>query len=215
MLSTAFSEISFIMSSKAQSQPQQQRALATRAALVQAARTAFTEDGFSKTSIDTIVTMAGVTKGALFHHFRDKADLFREVWLSLEKEMNEEANRAASHSNRSFGKDNPYAGFITGCRVYFEFAERPDYRRIVMMDGAAVIGEYEWRRVDSAMAFHTIETGLNNLYEHGAIRTPPTKALVIMIQGAVNGAGFAIARGEEGIHRDDLLARIEATLRRL
>ncbi|MEO1425980.1 MAG: TetR family transcriptional regulator, partial [Pseudomonadota bacterium] len=83
------------MSSKAQSQPQQQRALATRAALLQAARTAFTEDGFSKTSIDTIVTTAGVTKGALFHHFRDKADLFREVWLSLEKEMNEEANRAA------------------------------------------------------------------------------------------------------------------------
>ncbi|MEL6113126.1 MAG: TetR family transcriptional regulator [Pseudomonadota bacterium] len=203
------------MASKAQSQPQQQRALATRSALVNAARTAFTEDGFSKTSIDRIVTTAGVTKGALFHHFRDKADLFREVWLSLEQEMNEEANRAASDRNRALGKDNPYAGFIAGCRVYFEFAERPDYRRIVMMDGAAVIGEYEWRRVDSAMAYHTIETGLNHLYECGAIRTPPTKALVIMIQGAVNGAGFAIARGEDGIHRDDLLARIEATLRRL
>ena len=204
-----------MMSAKSPSQPQQQRALATRTALLAAAREKFTHEGFSKTSLDSIVKSAGVTKGALFHHFRDKADLFREVWLSLEQEMNETANKAAETANRQYARENPYAGFIAGCRVYFEFAARPDYRRIVMMDGAAVIGEYEWRRIDAAMGFATIETGLKNLFEHGAIRTPPTKALVIMIQGAVNGAGFAIARGDEGIHKDDLLARIEATLRRL
>ena len=198
-----------------QQQPQQQRALATRTALLDAACEKFTHDGFSKTSLDSIVKTAGVTKGALFHHFRDKADLFREVWLGLEQEMNETANKAAEKANREYGKENVYAGFIAGCRVYFEFAERPDYRRIVMMDGAAVIGEYEWRRVDASMGMETIGGGLANLYDHGAIRTPPTKALVIMIQGAVNGAGFAIARGEDGIHKEDLLARIEATLRRL
>lgn len=206
------------MSEKApfgQQHPQQQRALATRTALLDAAREKFTHEGFSKTSLDSIVKSAGVTKGALFHHFRDKADLFREVWLSLEQEMNETSNKAAEKANREVGKENPYAGFIAGCRSYFDFAERPDYRRIVMMDGAAVIGEYEWRRVDASMGIATIEGGLKNLYEHGAIRTPPTKALVIMIQGAVNGAGFAIARAEDGIHKDDLLARIEATLRRL
>lgn len=195
--------------------PQQQKALATRNTLLTAAREKFTDVGFSGASLESIVKAAGVTKGALFHHFKDKADLFREVWMSLEKEMNDLANKTAQQANRERGKENPYAGFIAGCGVYFDYAERPDYRRIVMMDGAAVIGEYEWRRVDASMGIATIERGLLNLYEHKAIRTPPTKALVIMIQGAVHGAGYAIARNEDGIHKDDLLARIEATLRRL
>ncbi len=195
--------------------PQQQKSRATKAALLSAARKKFTEDGFSNSSLDSIVKEAGVTKGALFHHFKDKVGLFYEVWLELEKEMNETANKEARRVGRAKANENPYAGFIAGCGVYFDFAKHPDYRRIVMMDGAAVIGEYEWRRVDAAMGIATIAGGLKILYESGAIKSPPTKALVIMIQGAVNGAGYAIARDEEGIHKEDLLARIETTLRRL
>lgn len=195
--------------------PQQQKAHATRTALLNAAKEKFTEEGFSNTSLASIVQAAGVTKGALFHHFKDKADLFYEVWLGLEQEMTETASEVARRTNRNPAEENPFAGFIAGCGVYFDFAQRRDYRRIVMIDGASVIGEFEWRRIEIALEMETISFGLNHLYEQRAIRTPPSKALVVMIQGAVHGAGYAIAREEEGIHKEDLMARIETTLRRL
>ncbi len=195
--------------------PQQKKALATRNALLSAAREKFTEDGYSGTSLETIVKTAGVTKGALFHHFKDKAGLFYEVWLNLEQEMNTKANDEAWRANKIKGQQNQFAGFIAGCGVYFDFAKRPDYRRIVMIDGAAVMGEYEWRRIDATMGIATVANALDILYKSGAIRTRPTKALIVMIQGAVHGAGYAIAREEEGLHKEDLLARIESTLRRL
>ncbi len=195
--------------------PQRQKAQLTREALLRAAREKFTVDGYVGSSLDAIVKHAGVTKGALFHHFKDKADLFLQVMLGLEQEMNMTANKAAVEIGRANMPDNPFAGFIAGCGVYFDYSARQDYRRIVMMDGAAVIGEFEWRRIDSELGMKTINSGLQFLYDQKAIRTPPTPALTVMIQGAVNGAGFAIARGDQSIHKEDLLARIETTLRLL
>ena len=196
-----------------ESSPKLQKSQVTRTCLIKAARKKFTEDGFANTSLNTIVEEAGVTKGALFHHFKDKIALFYEVWLELENEMNDEANKVAIEASKAAGREKPYAGFIAGCGVYFDYAARNDYRRIVMVDGTSILGDYEWRRLDAAMGFITIGEGLRALYGMGAIRTPPTKALIVMIQGAVYGAAHAIARGEEGIHKEDLLFRIESTLR--
>jgi len=195
--------------------PQQKKARATRAALLKAAKKKFTEEGYFGSSLDSIVSEAGVTKGALFHHFKDKAALFKQVWLELEQNMNDQANEVANRVGKEMREENPYAAFLAGCEVYFDHVTKPDYRRIIMMDGAGIIGVYEWRRIESAMRTATIARGLDILFQSGAIRTPPTKSLAIMICGAVNGAGFALAREEEGAHKEDFLARIEATLRRL
>ena len=195
--------------------PQQKKARATRQALLNAARERFTVDGYAASSLDAIASDAGVTKGAFFHHFKDKPALFKEVWNELEEEMIGSVQAAADETAKHSAQENPYAPFIAGCAVYFDFAQRPDYRQIVMIDSAGVLGEFEWRRIEATLRTAAIAQGLSILHHKKAIRTSPTKALVVMICGAVSGAGFALAREEEGIHKEDLLARIEATLRRL
>jgi AcrR family transcriptional regulator len=117
----------------------------TRAAILEAARRRFAEDGYNA-SIASIVSEAGVTKGALFHHFPSKLDLFREVWTDLQTRMGEEA---LSEARKMSGEDDPYIQFLTGARVYLKWAARPEYFKIVLYEGPVVLGLQGLVRVQS------------------------------------------------------------------
>jgi AcrR family transcriptional regulator len=165
-------------------------AAGTRQAIVAAARDLFTERGFSGTATTEVVARAGVTRGALYHHFSDKTDLFRAVFRDLERELNEYVLA------RARAERDPIAGFMAGSRAYIEFAERSDWRRIAVVDAPAVLGQEEWHATDAAIGLASMEAGLMALRAAGAIDVEPTRALATVLFGALTEAGLAAARGD-------------------
>jgi AcrR family transcriptional regulator len=175
----------------------------TRAALVRAARALFTEKGFHDATLEEVSARAGVTKGAVYHHFRDKRELFATVFTDLEQELDatgREAARAAA--------SRPRDAFLAGCRAYLEFAQRPDFHRIVLLDGPAALGPAGWHAADAQLGLPTLVAAVNALMAVGLIAPQPARPLALLLFGALNEAGFALARGEPEIDLESALAAI-------
>jgi AcrR family transcriptional regulator len=179
----------------------------TREAIVTSARRLFTERGFAGTATNDIVTTAGVTRGALYHHFADKADLFRAVFLDLEHELNDTVLAAA------MAETDARAAFLAGCRTWMSFATRPDYHQIAVVDAPAVLGHHEWHALDASIGLASMEAGLAALHGEGLVDQPPTRALAILLFGALTEAGLAAARGD--VDADELFTAFLQLVERL
>lgn len=182
-------------------------AAATRTRILDAARSKFASDGYGGAPARDIAAAAGVTVGALFHHFGSKAGLFRAVFEQLLGELND----AALASFRGTKSDDPLDAMIASFTVALGFAEKPDFHRIVTVDGPVVLGAEEWRAIDSRMGLQTVAGGLAMLKAKGRIDDFPTMPLAVLVMGAMNNAGFALARGENGVD----VATLAQGLRRL
>ena len=180
----------------------------TRAALISAGRKLFGERGFAGASTGEISAAAGVTEGALFHHFGGKKDLFSAVFEQLEAELVATAEGAALAARRG----DPLDAFLAGCRVYLDFAEQPAFSRIVMIDGPAVLGVEGWRERDSVLGLATMARGIDALMKAGAIKRQPVKPLAVLIFGAINEVGLALARGEPGVSSRQCLAALRCLM---
>lgn len=178
----------------------------TRATVLKAAQKLFGAQGFAATSVQQIALGAGVTIGAVFHHFADKTALFAAVFEDLEAELDAQA-RAASR-----GK-TPISAFLAGFEAFLTFAKRREYHRIVMIDGPAVLGASEWRAIDARLGLKTVIRGVENLISAGVISRRPVKPFAIMLLGAMNEAGFAMARREAGVTAEDCIAALRGLLR--
>jgi AcrR family transcriptional regulator len=162
----------------------------TRGAILAAARAAFAEHGFAAASTTAIANSAGVTRGALYHHFADKTALFRAVFVELEHELNDTVVASARSQSGSL------AAFVAGCEAWLDFAVRSDYQRIAVVDGPAVLGMVEWRAIDAGVGLASMAAGLHALEHDGLLRRPASPALAILLFGALTDAGLALARGE-------------------
>ncbi len=188
-----------------------EQAEATRAAILDAARGRFAEEGFSA-SIASIVAGAGVTKGALFHHFPSKLDLFREVWIDLQTRMEEEAR---SEARKMSGENDPYIQFLTGARVYLEWAARPEYFKIVLYEGPVVLGLQGWYESNRNLGQSSVRQAMEALAERGRIAPGRVNSYSVLVQSALNGAGFALAEGLDGLTPDEVYEAFESMIRRL
>lgn len=175
-------------------------AAATRARILDAARRRFAADGYAGAPARDIAAEAGVTVGALFHHFGSKAGLFRAVFEQLLGELND----AALASFRDAKSEDPLDAMIASFGVALGFAEKPDFHRIVTVDGPGVLGAEEWRAIDSRMGLQTVAGGLAMLKAKGRVDDFPTMPLAVLVMGAMNNSGFALARGEKGVDVDSL-----------
>lgn len=184
----------------------------TRRAILAAARRLFETRGYAETSLAQITEAAGITKGALFHHFAGKEALFREIWTALQREMDEEARKAA---NAARSPSDPYAAFLAGCRTYLGWASRPDYQQIVLIDGPSVLGLAGWYEADDDLGRQNVRAGIDYLASKGIVDPARVPALSVLVHNALNGAGFAIARGEAEIDAPGLMSALEAMLRAL
>lgn len=180
----------------------------TRDAVLAAARAVFTERGFAGASTAAIARAAGVTEGALFHHFATKALLFREVFVALEDELNRHAQAASREGE-------PMAAFLGGCRASLEFCRRPDFQRIVMLEGPIVLGDADWRAVDSGLGLGTVVRGLRNIAGHQRLSSAAAKPLALLAFGALNELIFALARNEPDVDVDVCMAHFERMVRGL
>ena len=115
------------------------RSEATRRLLVTAARTLFGERGYASVGTEEIVRAAGVTRGALYHQFRDKADLFAAVAEQVEAEI---VTRVAEGAVAAVG---PVEELRTGMRLFLDACAEPEVERIILLDAPAVLGWEAWR----------------------------------------------------------------------
>jgi AcrR family transcriptional regulator len=180
----------------------------TRADILEKARNLFASQGYASTSAREISAAAGVTVGAMFHHFDSKLDLFQHVFESLELELDSHAKAA---SNPALGLGT-LETFLAGVRTSLDFAERNEFHRIVFVEAPAVFGEEKWREVDSRLGLKTVMAGARALMAAGLIAEQPVKPIAVLLMGAMNGAGFAIARGEDGVDKDGLVNALRLLL---
>jgi AcrR family transcriptional regulator len=179
----------------------------TRRDIVRAAHDLFCARGFAATSTTAVVEAAGVTRGALYHHFADKAALFEEVFTQLEHELNDTVGRAARSEATALD------GFAAGCRALLDFMVRPDYHQIAVVDAPAVLGPETWHAIDAGIGLASVELGLRALDQEGRLRVPPTTALAVAVFGALTEAGIVLSRGGPGTpSRDELIDAVLALL---
>jgi AcrR family transcriptional regulator len=160
----------------------------TRNEILRVARVAFAEHGYANTSTSTVAAAAGVTRGALYHHFDDKHSLFRSVFVKIVHQLNEAVLEAA------LAAPDPASGFRAACKACLDFMMRPDYRQIAMIDAPSVLGRIEWQTIDAGVGLNSMRTGLNQLEKIGLLRRPSTPALALLLFGALTEAGLTLAR---------------------
>lgn len=163
----------------------------TRARLIEVAVRLFGARGYADTSIADICDELAITKGALFHHFKTKEALFREVWTRLQVEMDTEARQEAIAA-RSL--TDPYAAFMAGSRTYLQYVARQDFRQIVFVDGPAVLGQKGWYESDHDLGIQNVSAGVRYLSKKGLVAPENVEPMAILLQSALNGAGFALLR---------------------
>jgi AcrR family transcriptional regulator len=164
---------------------------ATRAALIAAARELFTDNGYARVATEEIVHRAGVTRGALYHHFRDKRALFRAVVEELEQESMERVAAAA------LAQKDPWKVQITALHAYLDGCLDPAVQAIVLVDAPSVLGPEEWREIEAKYGLALVRTGLESIMEAGLIEQQPVEPLAHLMLGALAEAGLMIARAED------------------
>lgn len=193
---------------------QAERSQATRDALIEAARTLFAERGYAGVGTEEIVRSAGVTRGALYHHFEDKRDLFEAVYARVEAEL---AQRIAEGALVA-GTTDPLQAMRAGAEMFLQACTEPEAQRIVLLDGPSVLGWDRWREIAAEHGLGLIEATLQTAIDAGAIPEQPVRPLAHVLMGALDEAAMLIARAEDpartreevGRTLDSLLAGLSA-----
>jgi AcrR family transcriptional regulator len=171
---------------------QAERTEATREALIAAARRLFTERGYEDVGTEEVVRAAGVTRGALYHHFGDKASLLRAVYERVEAESTERVARVVLGSELH----SPLDAMKAGIEAFLEECAKPELRQIALHDAPAVLGWERWREIGAANGLGLIEASLGAAIEAREIRPLPVKQTAHLLMGALDEAAMVLARDE-------------------
>jgi AcrR family transcriptional regulator len=169
---------------------QAERLAATRAALLRAARAIFAEMGYEAAGTEEIVRRARVTRGALYHHFKDKRALFDAVVGDVAREIAGKIDAAAPTRD-------PFEGLIVGTDAFLDACLDPAIRRIYLIDAPAVLGWHRWREIDAPHGVRSLREGVAAM-----LATQPESALAVepvtfLLAGAFNEAALWIAESKD------------------
>lgn len=171
--------------------PRKEMIAETRAKLIAAARHAFGTIGYAEASMDDFTASAGLTRGALYHHFGDKKGLLQAVIAEIDGEMAVRVNEAASKA------PTRWQHFVDECTTYIEMALEPEIQRIMFRDGPAVLGDpAQWPNANACIASMTEH--LSALQDEGVVVAdldPETVAR--LINGASSQAAQRIANSKD------------------
>jgi len=181
-------------------------ARATREALIDAALALFTERGYAGVGTEEIVARAKVTRGALYHHFTDKRDLFRAVFERVESDLMQRIGATMRSA------DDPYELMVSGMRAFLDACEEPAVKQISLTDAPAVLGWQEWREIDNRHGLGLTRAALDGAVEAGLIKTIATEPMAHLFVAALSEAAFVIAHAE---HPRKARAEVEKALLQL
>lgn len=178
---------------------------ATRKALIRNAQALFTEAGYAGTSLDAIVREAKVTKGALYHHFSGKQAVFEAVFERVEAE----AAKAIKKALR--GHSDPWEKARAGLRAFLEIVQQPDYQRLVIQEGPAILGYERYRESGERSANSIVNDIVRSTLQASTweLDEEMTSTFTQIFFGALTAAGESVT---EAADKQAAVARVEAAI---
>jgi AcrR family transcriptional regulator len=164
---------------------------ATRARLIATARALFGERGYAAVGTEEIVRSAGVTRGALYHHFDGKADLFRAVFEEMERELAERIAREALSSR------DAWEAHLAAVDLFLDACQEPEVQRIALVDAPSVLGWRTWREIEARYWLGLITASLQTLMDAGLIAEQSVEPLAQTMLGALTEAGLYVAGADD------------------
>ncbi len=155
------------------------------------ARGLFADHGYAAVSADDIVSAAGLTRGALHHHFGDKAGLFRAVFEELDAELTTELSTALAAT------DDTVSGLAIGLGAFLDMCQRPEVLRIALTDAPTVLGWETWRAIEAEHGLGLITNLIEQAVAEGAVITHPPEVLAHLVLSVTMEAALLIASGTD------------------
>ncbi|MDQ6642313.1 MAG: TetR/AcrR family transcriptional regulator [Actinomycetota bacterium] len=172
---------------------QASRTAATRSALVSAARPLFTRRGFADVGTDELARAAGVTRGALYHQFGGKEELFAAVFEEVEADLTE----AIGHRLAQADESDPVGLMRAGVDAWLDSCANPEVTRIVLIEAPAVLGWSRWREIGRRYGVGLIESAVTGAMAAGAIIEQPALPLAHVLSGALEEAALYAVRADD------------------
>jgi len=173
---------------------QGERTAQTRAALIAAARRLFGAEGFADVGAERITREAGMTRGALYHQFAGKTDLFAAVLDQVEAEIAERVAGAVAGLDPA----DTTGMLLAGADAWLDASSEPDLQRIVLLDGPSVLGWDRWREICLRHTVGLIAALIQDGIDRGSLPPQPVLALTHVLVGAVDEAALYIAQAHDG-----------------
>jgi AcrR family transcriptional regulator len=164
-------------------------AAATKRDLVEVGRRLFAERGYSGTSLDHVVAEAGVTKGALYHHFENKKELFAAVAERVEADLTAKIGQGLER--------DPWRAFVAGAMRYLDAALDPEVQNVLLIDAPTVLGYERCHELQERYGLGLTRTGLELAMDAGLIATRPSAPLARMVLDALSAGAMFIARAAD------------------
>jgi AcrR family transcriptional regulator len=180
-----------------------EQAIETRTNLIRVARSLFADKGYHATGTHEIVEAAGITRGALYHHFPRKEDLFLAVFQEVRREWIRHAT-ADNHCT-----DNRWERLREHIKLFIGAATTPDVHRIVMIDGPSVLGWKMWRDLQAADGIVTVSDAIGDGIASGAIRSQPPEALAHLVIALIEEGALFVTYADD---QRDAVTRVELAL---
>lgn len=165
---------------------------ATRTALIATARELFAERGYAAVGTEEIVRATGVTRGALYHHFAGKRELFEAVYEDVERQLVE---RIAASAASSAG--DPLQALHAGAQAFLDACEDPAVRRVALVDAPSVLGWEQWREIGLRYGFGLVQGTVQAAMDAGLIDPQPVLPLAHLLLGAIDEGAMLIARADD------------------
>ena len=188
----------------------QQRSISTRARLTGVARQLFAQHGYAGTSTEAILEGADLGRGALYHHFADKAALFEAVCVVLAEEALPVVHAAAGKGR------GPLDRLVRGSIAWVEFTTRDDVRRILLVDAPTVLGWERWQALDDRLSVDALRVGIRKALDSGEIVFDGgADLLTTMANGALNALALRISGPAPSVSPRDWRRAVRAYWRAL
>lgn len=149
---------------------------------------AFAKQGYTATRTEQIIAAAGLTKGALYHHYASKEALFEAVYRAAEEDV------AARIQNACANLGDPWEQLLAGCFAYLDACSDPGLQRILRVDGPAVLGLARWAKIDREFGLDRLMPSLQTMAAAGIIHVPSVEAFARQLTGAMNESTFWIVQ---------------------
>ena len=174
------------------------RSEATRRALVRAGRRLFARHGYSAVGTEAIVRAAGVTRGAMYHQFAGKAELFEAVFEAVETSVMTRLARRLDEAERLSGDAADAVELLErGIEAWLDVCRDREVQQIVLLDGPAVLGWERWREISLRHAGALLEAALEGAIAAGHLRSQPVRPLAVVMIAALDEAALYVARADD------------------
>ncbi len=177
----------------------------TKRSILAAAGQLFGQQGYTATSLEEITALAGVTKGALYHHFSDKETLFRAVFEQVQQEISDKAVA-------EFLQPDSWAALIVGCRLWINAHLDPAVRQIVLNDARGVLGWEQARSIETRFSAVALRGALRKAMTAGVLERQPLRPLALMLTGALSEACLYVAEAADPAAALDEVSQIITSL---